>query len=42
MAKLDRVGKKNTSNQGYSLEIVAYRHSADIDVLVDRKYIQRV
>jgi len=41
VAKLDRVGEKGTSNQGYSLEIVAYRHSADIDVLVDRKYIQK-
>mgnify|MGYP001019282105 CR=1 FL=1 len=32
---LTRVGEKSVNKQGYSLEIVAYRHAYDIDVLVD-------
>jgi hypothetical protein len=36
---IDRVGEKNISNQGYSLEIVAYWNNERVDVLVDGKFL---
>ena len=42
MAKFtDRTGEKGVSNEGYSMEIVAYRGATDIDILVDGKYLRK-
>ena len=38
---IDRTGEKGISNEGYSMEIVAYRGNTDIDVLIDGKYLRR-
>lgn len=35
----DRTGEKGINNEGYTMEIVAYRGYGDIDVLVDEKYL---
>ena len=40
MAKFtDRTGEKGVSNEGYSMEIVAYRGFCDVDILIDGKHI---
>ena len=38
---LDRIGEKHITNQGYEIEIIAYRKAIDIDVLFDNGYIKK-
>jgi len=41
MKNLNLVGKKNTTNEGYEVEIIGYTNNKNVDVIIDNKVIQK-